>query len=386
MPQDNQDLFNVMDSALKRQREGRAQRFRAPGEERPGEVKPPAPSGRLGPAQAQPAPPAAPGEPVSHAPEFPNLPEGQGAGNEITRRLYPMPESARSAPASGSLSPGEVLRGTVFGSGRFKPAGAAPASQVLLPVQEEPPPPAPPPGPPSTRQAPVRPIAAATLRARSGLLSGSGARPALGPAERPPALAGSNRYEPAAVSAPTNGFFLRTEVALVALLGMVVGAFVIFILGHRMGEADARQRSAPPEKGRVEKPAPVGSVPKPVPGLEHPAPAPSPAPIQSPVLPGPGPAPAPAPAPVVTPPPAALKFALRVRTYNDPASAEKLAGTLRAKRFPDVRVVKLSTGGVTVHMVLTGHFVSKGDPEAEKLRRQVLNQVDSRFSPSVVQD
>ena len=207
MPQDNQDLFNVMDSALKRQGEGRKQRFRPAGEDRPAserKVKPPSsrasapsPEAETAPeAPAAPVPSVAPttpvGEPTIHIPDYQRM-EGQPSTREITRRLYPMPESARILPAGGSLSPGQVLRGTVFsGSSRFRPPSAQQGGPEMQPppmeelppsppVQQAPPPPPPsapaPSGPPSTRQAPVRGIASGTYRSRPSSLLTPGGRP-----------------------------------------------------------------------------------------------------------------------------------------------------------------------------------------------------------------
>lgn len=424
MPQDNQDLFNVMDSALKRQGEGASRRFRAVNDERTQSARHTKASSRRTAAEPEPAaspampaapampsapavsePPAAPAapaaarapEPTMHVPDYQRA-EGQPHTADITRRLYPMPESARVLPAGGSLSPGQVLRGTVFSGNRFRPQPGQPtqptAPEPQPPMEELQPPveaaapqqPAAPFGPPSTRQAPARGIASVALRSRPSAL--------LTPSVRPSGMlaspAGPAQYERPAASHPTGGFFVRTEVASVVLLFVVIGLAGAFLIGHRMGESSAQRKSGP-DKGKIEKPQYAAKVPAAV-DLESPPPSAAPATPAVPPAPAPAPAAPAAPAHAVTTPPVAAppaatapatgKYALRVRSYNDRNSAEKMAGILRGKGLPDVRVVPKSG----VFMVLVGHFNSKTDPEATAVRRRVLGQAECKgFLPEVIQ-
>ncbi|HOX06469.1 MAG TPA: SPOR domain-containing protein [Planctomycetota bacterium] len=426
MPEDNQDLFNVMDSALKRQGEGRAQRFRGQGEARqsrpgsgrgeardagqpagpvPGMPEAPAMPSAVGPAQpVQPAqasqapqtfpvfppvvqPPVAPGEQVIPIPEYQRL-EGQPNTQQITRRLYPMPESSRVLPAGGSLSPGQVLRGTVFAGNRFRPQpgqaqgpavppgtepeAAPPMAAEAAPPQEPPfqaAAPAPsavpvPSGPPSTRQVPARGIAAGTLRSRPSAILSPSVRPSGVMAPQGPGL--SNRYEPPP-SQPAGGFMVRTEVASVLLVCVVLGLVVAFLLGHSMGESSALRKGAPDRTG-LEKPPVVNAAPPAITDLDRPPPPSVPAP--------PAATPPVATPPVATPPatPAAPagKYTMRVRGYRERASADNLAAQLKKKHFDDVRVVQ--TAGL--YLVVAGHFEAKTDAAAKQLRAQLIKQVE----------
>ncbi len=419
MPQDDQDLFDVMDSALKRQGEGRSQRFRAPGEERPARAENPArpPSQRAEPARSGPtpapqAPPAAPAGGASTRSEFPaaeatiHIPEyqrmdGQPNTQEIARRLYPMPDSARILPGSGAMSPGQVLRGTLFSGNRFRPQpGQQPAQPAAAPQplaeQSAPPPPTPPqpppppaaeppaqapatqqlPSAPSTRQAPVRGIASGTLRSRpSGLLT-----PSVRPSGvlSPQAPATSNRFEPPpAAPAPvqTGGFLVRTEVAIVAVVCTMIALFCAFLLGHRMGESSAQRKSPGEAQTSVDKPVAVSEVPAAIPSLDRPAPVS--APIQSSALPA---VTAPPARSTATTPASPGRYALRMRSYNDKGTAERLVAQLRSKGFPDPRV-QFDNG---VHKVLVGHFASANDPGLKELRGKVLAVREwSSFNPDV---
>jgi hypothetical protein len=378
MPEDNQDLFNVMDSALKRQGEGRTQRFRT-AEER--KAKPPSqraepPKAPVAPsAPAMPEPPAMPAVPEPPAAAGPGgyvrTPDYQRSENQphtadISRRLYPMPESARIMPASGSLSPGQVLRGTVFSGTRFRPGAAQGQPEPQEMPEPEPPmpaaaaaPQAPQPAPapvygtPSTRQVPASSLST-TLRSRpSGLLS---------PSVRPSGVMPAQSFVPTP-SHTVGGFMVRTEVAMVVMVCMVVGLVGSFLLGHTMGESSA-QRNAP-AKSKLEKPPVTDTVPRPIANLDNPTPAPAPAPVVTPT-------PTPTPAPVVTPTPApAGRFTVRVRGYTEKATADNLANQLRTKHFEDVRVVP--SGGL--YLVLAGHFATKTDPGIEKLRKDLIAKV-----------
>lgn len=436
MSQDSQDLFNVMDSALKRQNEGQAPRFRAPGEERPAQaepakpasqrlsapapapaqipaelnsapvpgqpvpVAPPMPVAPAAPAAPAPAPvqsqapaqvpapaaPQEPSEPTIKIPEFPGYVEGQPTTREITRRLYPMPDMARTAPAGGSLSPGQVLRGTVFSGNRFRPGpqqsgSQEPPTSMPPPIvaeqqqqQQQQPPPAPLPpvpavpavpptsSPASSRQSPVRSVASATLRARpSAAMTPQTRTSTTYNAPVPP----SNRYESGPSAPQSGGFFVRTEMAGVVVIVVVMALVGTFFLGHTMGESSAQRKSGRPS---ADKPLPIAAVPKPIPDLDGPGNTGTP--IQSNALPTPE-QPKPTGGNVTTPPTAGVKYYVRVRGYSasERSAAEKLAEQLKGKHFPDVRIAQ--EGGLS--LVLTGRVDSQA--EAEQLMQRAIKEV-----------
>jgi hypothetical protein len=384
MPQEGQDLFNVMDAALKRQGEGKAKQFRGPGQA--------APRATPGPAMPQRGAAAAAGAPahVPGAPEAGSADAGapdaaaqeQNLNRGLTRRLYPMPDSARSVPPGG-LSPTQVLRGTVFSSSRNRQVSGALEPPAAEPARaEEPPPPPPPPPPPaqpSTRQAPVRPIASGTLKSvRPSVILPPLARPPAAAPPPAPARTGSGRLEPAAAQA--HGLFVRTEVAVIAVIGATIALVLAFSLGHSMGRRSALLNS--PENGRgadrkTAAPAPKANVdPRNltyVPNLEGQPVPPKPT-AETPGAAGGASRPT-AGTPVATPPPAG-KFTIQLVSYwpQDRARARKLVDTLKSRdrRFADARIIERGVRGNATLAVCVGHFGSASDPAVEPLRRAVL--------------
>ena len=222
----------------------------------------------------------------------------------------------------------------------------------------------------------MRGIASGTLRSRpSGLLT-----PSVRPSGvlSPQAPATSNRFEPPpAAPAPvqTGGFLVRTEVAIVAVVCTMIALFCAFLLGHRMGESSAQRKSPGEAQTSVDKPVAVSEVPAAIPSLDRPAPVS--APIQSSALPA---VTAPPARSTATTPASPGRYALRMRSYNDKGTAERLVAQLRSKGFPDPRV-QFDNG---VHKVLVGHFASANDPGLKELRGKVLAVREwSSFNPDV---
>jgi len=368
MPQEGQDLFNVMDSALKRQGEGKAKQFRGPGQAGPRMTPGPAAAGAGAQPSSQPGAAEA-GSAGASAPDAAT--QEQNLTRGLTRRLYPVSDSSRNVPPGG-LSPTQVLRGTVFSSSRARQVSGAlqPPATEPVPAEEPPPPPSPPPPPmpPSTRQAPVRPIASGTLRAvRPSVVLPPPIRPPAAAQPPAPAQPGSSRLEAAAPQA--HGLFIRTEVAVIAVIGVTIGLVLAFSIGHSMGR-HAALLSSPESERRTDKktPAPKANVdPRNltyVPNLEgQPAP-PKPTPDVPVVTPPP------------PPPPPAAKLTVQVISYwpQDQARAKKLVETLKSRdrRFADARIIERGARGNTTLAVCVGHFESRTDPAIEPLRKAVL--------------
>ncbi len=250
MPEKGQELFDIMDAALKRQREGvdatqkRQKTTPAKPSARPvspSEITPqptqPAPSGSV--TQVQPIAPVAP---MGGPPPQPQPADSGRVSSVYTERLSRVPDSARTAPAAGTLSPGEVLRGTVFTS--QKPI---PGSEVIEPVVA-------PDGPP--QPASVRVPGSSVLRPQGGPIS------TVGSTMRPSGISGVSTVSgvQSGVSGPQRsaamagqgskaGIFISTELAVLAVIGMTLGLVCAFFLGWRVG-GRAKDTMSPPRSTR----------------------------------------------------------------------------------------------------------------------------------------
>ena len=435
MPDKGQELFDIMDAALKRQREGMDATLRrqgaqgsksVDGQQQQRAAQPAVPAGEAAPAEpslqpvrpVQPVQPVEPVQPVqpdeAAGPGSPQGQEGPADSSSMSRayteRLSRVPDSARSAPPAGMLSPGEVLRGTVFTSRRQpQPGQAAEAPAAPAPVEGPPRPasvqastssvlqpqaPAAPPAPPPAAP-PVVPGGMVTrgpavqgARGISGPLSGSGGVPMSGPVAgvisgvrtAPPSVVQqpvSPSGRPAAPSVPASGrgFYVSVEMAVLAVIAMTLGLICAFYVGVRVGRQE-RDLAGPVQEGEGGKSAgngekegdgikesgvssvahlPVGDRPKKNPKT-HPSPP--------------------------TPPTGTGKYTIEVLRFpsNAKSTAEFWRKKLATGGIPGVYVIERKVRGHMEWCVCAGRFAQRNDPRAERLKQTIINFDRRRFT------
>ena len=424
MADKGQGLFDIMDAALKRQREGmdatlkrqdtQASKSRLASSPRAEPAEPGAPSDARAsdsapvPSVTSPPPPATPASPPPRAAQPPNplsaateagprpgsgIQPAQNVGSQrssavgaeapgavardsraTTERLSRVPDSARSAPVAGSLSPGEVLRGTVFASHRAQPtaSGRVEAVEPAPPIEG-------PPQPASVQttassiarpsstgvspsiSTPLNPIASA----RSGPVSGavSGVQSQVGASARGDAPKGKGKG---------NGIFVSVEMAVLSAVAVFVSLIVVFFLGWNVGRKDMDLRGGPegPRNGGTEnsqgegagirsgdpegvKPVNVGNQPKPKKGNET---------------------------KIAAPPTGTGKWTVEVYRYNNRGVAQAMVRRLNQKGLSGVFIGKRKVRGKQELCVCVGRFPRRDDPRAELLKQKVINLDRRRFT------
>jgi hypothetical protein len=378
MSQEGNDLFEIMDSALKRQREA-------------GGGHPKSESRRQSAAAAADHGAPAAGATISPAPGSvgqPSFPaEPPATRSTITQRFNQLPDMAKTAPAPGSLSPSQVLRGTVFSGGNIVRTAAGATAPAAPPAAAQPaqqpaaPPPSPP--PPTARPGPARMSGVQQLAAgvvKTGRPSGvvGALRPSVAlpepvapPPPPPPAAPASGTYRTvsgfhAPVAQPsTQGFFVRTPWAVTAVIAVTLGLVAAFWMGYRAGRSKARIGSGAPV---ISKPPVAGPGVKAI-DLEGPPRAPI----------------------AGLPPSLAPKYTVQLKNYwpVDRAVAERLAAALRARGgdYADARVIVITRGapGSETLAVCAGHFTLR--TQAEAFRQATLKLPEQfRRDPIVIQE
>ncbi len=369
MPDKGQELFDIMDAALKRQREGRGAARKRPGAAT-GQAKgakgkaraarhpagaaagppPPPPVAPVGPVQA-----VEPVLPVAPATQPPPPADSGRVSTRYTERLSQVPDSARLAPPAGTLSPGEVLRGTVFTS--HKPAPPEEAIEPPAPVEG-------PPRPATVRASAssvIRPPSAAGYTGPTGPVAStirpSGATP-------PPisgvqsAVSGPQRSTAAAgQTGARRGIFVSTELAVLAVIGMTQALVCAFFAGMRIGQSEL-ETSGPRKPGSGKRPdgtdgnlkirdpngmehIDVGDMPKPTVGTRK-----------------------------IKPPPAGSgKWTVEVMSYGSEGPAKAMIR--RLERDYNVTGARIERRGRN-YAVCIGRFQKADAPAAIRLKRDII--------------
>jgi hypothetical protein len=401
MADKGQDLFDIMDAALKRQREGMdatLKRQASPGagnqptppvapvsEARPSGPQPAqAPAPPPAPAPIQPAPSIIRPQPPASVPsertavpstrsEVPGTVSTRESG-AYTERLSRVPDSALTAPAAGTLSPGEVLRGTVFASSRTTASGrteAEPASETVVPA--EPPPPQGPPRPvtvQTTASNVLRPRPASapppisTPISKIGTVHGnapSGVQVAVGSSQRSTTPSG-------------RGMFVSVEMAVLAVIGMAMSWICVFFLGMRVGkiETDLTGGAKNPRNGKIEGQPDNGD------GIRETDPN-----RVNPLRVGNRPGAHKRPPTVVKAPSGTGKWTVEIMRYNDRAVAKIMLRKLTEKGLQGAFIGTRTVRGRKELCVCVGRFPSRNDRRAEQLKEKVINLDRRRFTGRV---
>ncbi len=389
MADKGQDLFDVMDAALKRQSEGMDATLKRQGAQGTGNATtPPAtdhpqarPSGPQ-PVQDPPPPIAAPlqqepaalGSERAAAPstrsETPGSPSTRESG-AYTERLSRVPNSALSAPPAGTLSPGEVLRGTVFASSRTTASGrteAEPASETVAPAQ-------PPPvqGPP--RPVTVQTTASNVLRPRpasapppiSTPISKIGA-PRLSTPSGVQAAVGSSQRT---TTASGRGIFVSVEMAVLAVIGMAMSWICVFFLGMRVGrsETDLTGGAKAPASSSAESQTGNGD------GIRDTDPD------KVNALPmGTRPKKPKDTKPSINVPAGTGKWTVEIYRYNDRRVAQIMVRRMIGRGLQDAFIGTRTVRGRKELCVCVGRFPNRNDPRAEQLKEKVINLDRRKFT------
>jgi hypothetical protein len=395
MPDKGQELFDIMDAALKRQREGldatlrrqEVKRAVPPAEEAPAAPRRAAPKAQEPPQQEPPRPQA----PASRTPAAParNVDEGAGEatgsarGSSVyTDRLSRVPDSARSAPPAGTLSPGEVLRGTVFTSRR--PQGGESASGALeapAPAVEGPPRPASVRSSGTPASSVIRPrVTGGTSGRISGPVAGamSGVRSsAITAVQAAPTASGRAAAQPAPAQAG-RGFYVSVEMAVMAGVAVTVGFICFFFMGVRVGAQQRDQEGGPRVEGPGSPGGPDGgsgqdikeAPPDSLRGIDM----------------GTGPVVRNTQQPPPPVPTGDGKYTIEVLRFpaNAKSSAESWRGKLERARIPGAFVIKRRIRGKDEWCVCVGRFQTRDDPTAAQLKQSIIN-VNRRLLTGLVE-